>query len=351
MKQCPQCNTENSATIKFCGECGTKLPNDQPKAANFSPSIGNDAMVSGDISMVGKQETVHAQSYVVHNYQDAKATSHNKCVLKIFADLSCKVYVDNKYYCDVEKEEVVPMPLIRGIYLLKFVSKENEEDIYSCEYDLSESGKLLKVSLKEKQEERERKEKERKERERIEKEKEERLSKGVLINGVMWAQRNVDAPGTFAKTPEDAGKFYQWNRIRAWNTTDEEVSGWDDTDATGITWEKTNDPSPTGWRVPTKEELEKLCDETKVKSEWIEQNGVCGRKFTDLSNGNTIFLLAAGFRSGSDGSLRLVGASGDYWGSTRYRSENAQKLWLGSGGVGVLWNLRTDGFSVRCVLD
>ncbi|MDR0873068.1 MAG: hypothetical protein LBN27_06320, partial [Prevotellaceae bacterium] len=32
---------------------------------------------------------------------------------------------------------------------------------------------------------------------------------GVLINGVVWAKYNVDAPGTFAATPESAGKFYQ----------------------------------------------------------------------------------------------------------------------------------------------
>jgi len=34
---------------------------------------------------------------------------------------------------------------------------------------------------------------------------------GVVINGVTWATRNVDAPGTFVANTKDAGMFYQWN--------------------------------------------------------------------------------------------------------------------------------------------
>ena len=30
---------------------------------------------------------------------------------------------------------------------------------------------------------------------------------GVVIDGIRWATRNVDAPGTFAENPEDAGMF------------------------------------------------------------------------------------------------------------------------------------------------
>jgi len=35
---------------------------------------------------------------------------------------------------------------------------------------------------------------------------------GVVINGVKWATRNVDKPGTFVANPEDFGMLYQWNR-------------------------------------------------------------------------------------------------------------------------------------------
>ena len=41
---------------------------------------------------------------------------------------------------------------------------------------------------------------------------------GVEINGVTWATRNVDAPGTFAAKPEDMGMFYQWNSKVSWTT-------------------------------------------------------------------------------------------------------------------------------------
>ncbi|MCL2328610.1 MAG: hypothetical protein FWC39_08890, partial [Bacteroidetes bacterium] len=119
---------------------------------------------------------------------------------------------------------------------------------------------------------------------------------GVVINGVKWATRNVDAFGTFAATPESAGMFYQWNRPQAWNATDTIVTGWDNTLPTGTTWEKANDPCPTGWRVPTLEEQESLFKmfdteegTEKVTDEWTTQNGVIGRRFTDKATGASLF--------------------------------------------------------------
>ncbi|MDR1197516.1 MAG: hypothetical protein LBK94_00690, partial [Prevotellaceae bacterium] len=50
--------------------------------------------------------------------------------------------------------------------------------------------------------------------------------KSVTINGVKWAACNVDAPGTFAANPEDAGMFYQWNRKVPWSSTGD-ISDWD----------------------------------------------------------------------------------------------------------------------------
>ena len=172
---------------------------------------------------------------------------------------------------------------------------------------------------------------------------------GVVINGVKWATRNVDKPGTFAAKPESAGMFYQWNRKKAWPATGK-VSGWDDSTPGGTTWTKANDPSPAGWRVPTVDEIKKLLDTDKVSSVWTTRNGVKGRKFTDKTTGNSLFLPAAGCR-GNGGALGYVGSHGAYWSSTVYGSNLACGLFFGSGSAGSYRYLRWDGRSIRPVAD
>ena len=206
---------------------------------------------------------------------------------------------------------------------------------------------------------------------------------GVVINGVKWATRNVAehgkfadvkwavaGPGTFAAKPEDAGLFYQWNRRIAWPTTGE-VSNWEDTNSTGTTWEKTNDPSPLGWRVPTCTEIETLFDTDKVRSEWTVVNGINGRQFTDKETGNSIFLPAAGFRRDRK-NLWDAGNSGYYWSSTQIDSSIASTAKLSARKIkklikrdrycayylyfdsnGADWNeaARSFGFSVRPVAE
>ncbi|MDR0874106.1 MAG: hypothetical protein LBN27_11680 [Prevotellaceae bacterium] len=173
---------------------------------------------------------------------------------------------------------------------------------------------------------------------------------GVVINGIKWATRNVDEPGKFAATPESAGKFYQWNRRLAWAATGS-VIGWSNTAAAGITWEKANDPSPAGWRVPTTEEQRTLFDTAKVTSEWTTQNGVSGCKFTDKTTNNSLFLPAAGGRVYNDGTLGLAGY-GLYWSSTQYDSDLAYRLNFDSDSGSAGWDdYRKRGFSVRAVAE
>ena len=175
--------------------------------------------------------------------------------------------------------------------------------------------------------------------------------KGVVINGVKWATRNVDKPGTFASTPESAGMFYQWNRKTAWPVTGE-ITGWDSSIPTGDAWEKVNDPSPAGWRVPTLAEIKKLLDTDNVSNEWTTQNGVTGRKFTDKATGNSLFLPAAGYRYGNDGTLSGVGSYGFYWSSTVYSSSDACGLDFYSDGADWYDSYgRRSGRSVRAVVE
>ena len=153
--------------------------------------------------------------------------------------------------------------------------------------------------------------------------REQTPTKGVLINGVRWATCNVAAPGVFADKPEDAGMFYQWCRKTAWAVTGEAVVDWDKSVVTDTIWTKSNDPSPAGWRVPTSDEMKKLLDTSKVKSEWTIINGVGGRRFTDKANNNSIFLPAPGYRRSSVGTLIHVGFYGNYWSSTQSGSDSA----------------------------
>jgi len=176
---------------------------------------------------------------------------------------------------------------------------------------------------------------------------------GVVINGIKWATRNVDMPGTFAANPEDDGMLYQWNRKTAWPTTGNIISGWNALGATGSTWEKTNDPSPTGWHVPTISELNSLCNTEKVSQKLTIVNGADGIKFTDIISGNSIFLAAAGMRY-IDGTLM---GFGDYWSSTTYCSDSncgaAYMVFVLSSGTadaGVLYS-RNCAFSIRSAAD
>ncbi|GHV35867.1 hypothetical protein FACS1894178_6340 [Bacteroidia bacterium] len=175
---------------------------------------------------------------------------------------------------------------------------------------------------------------------------------GVIINGVKWATHNVDAVGTFASAPEGTGMFYQWNRKVAWAATGD-VTGWDTSNPEGETWEKANDPSPAGWRVPTYDELRTLLDAEKVSSEWTILNGVNGRKFTDIATGNSLFLPAAGYRYWSDGSLRYVGTSGYCWSSMRGPggSEYAYYFRFSSSDVDMGNSYRKFGRPIRCVAE
>ena len=135
------------------------------------------------------------------------------------------------------------------------------------------------------------------------------IDRGVVIDGVRWATRNVDAPGTFAATPESLGMHFQWNRRTGWNTTDEIVEGMDRSMPEGAAWYAANDPCPRGWRVPTAEELRSLAN---AKRERTVQNGVPGFLFGIAPN--QIFLPSAGARR-SDGLLQDVNRIGSYWGS------------------------------------
>ena len=144
---------------------------------------------------------------------------------------------------------------------------------------------------------------------------------GVEINGVKWATSNVALPGMFAAKPEDVGRFYQWNRKVAKEASGN-VTDWDPSAPVGDEWEWFNDPSPAGWRVPTLDEIKSLFDTENVNMVLTTENEVKGIRFIDIATGASIFLPAAGCRSGSDGKLYDAGLFGFYWSNTAYNDAN-----------------------------
>jgi len=175
----------------------------------------------------------------------------------------------------------------------------------------------------------------------------------VLIDGIKWATRNVDAPGMFAAKPEDPGMFYQWDRKVGWSSTDPLINSdggfiWDGSSTDGDTWEKANDPCPPGWRVPIYEEQVSLLNSG---SEAATLNGIKGRYF---GNGEQrVFFPAVGYRRASDGKLYSAGIAGGYWNSTPDPDYSKSAYHLGFFGANVyIGSYRySSGHSVRCVLE
>ncbi|MBQ7526628.1 MAG: hypothetical protein IJT11_02735 [Bacteroidaceae bacterium] len=105
----------------------------------------------------------------------------------------------------------------------------------------------------------------------------------------------------------------------------------------------------SGWQMPSFDQIKELCNSSNTTTEWTQVNGVNGRKITSKSNGNSIFLPAAGYRSGT--SLSSAGSYGYYWSrsfDTSY-SDYAYGLYFGSDSVVWLSYGRGSGSGVRPV--
>jgi uncharacterized protein (TIGR02145 family) len=128
----------------------------------------------------------------------------------------------------------------------------------------------------------------------------------------------VNTPKTFAPNPFHFGMHYQWDRNVGWSTTDPIYNSnggtiWEDyVYPTPVchNWKKENDPCPTGWRVPTKAEMETLISTydhyEKINEVWV---------YIFVQGDNKLYLPSAGYRNGS-GSLAQVNGHGNYWTST-----------------------------------
>ena len=168
-----------------------------------------------------------------------------------------------------------------------------------------------------------------------------------LPSGLKWATCNVGA-----SSPEEYGDYYAWGEIKTkedYSKSNSKTYGKSMSDISGnSTYDVARAKWGGSWRLPTKKELEEL--KNKCKWEWTTINGKKGYKVTG-PNGNSIFLPAAGYRSGL--SLYYAGEYGYCCSSTPYESNDFYAYYLDfiSSYHDVGRNRRYYGLSVRPVSE
>ena len=174
----------------------------------------------------------------------------------------------------------------------------------------------------------------------------------ALPSGLLWCEHNVGA-----STPYEHGLYFSWGNVEG----HAEGSGYDFSDAVyaqtpgaaltgniavGNTYDMARHNMGAPCRLPTMGEFVEL--NSNCDSEWTDEDGVAGRRFTSRINGNSIFFPASGFYGGT--SLNNRGSHGNYWSSTWYSETSARNLNFNSTGVNPQGSdLRRYGFTVRAV--
>ena len=144
-----------------------------------------------------------------------------------------------------------------------------------------------------------------------------------LPSGTLWATCNVGA-----NSPEEYGDYFAWGETMPKESyssdnyhsiSDKELLP--QHDAATINW-------GTNWQMPSLDQIKELLSEDNTNYTtltWTTQNDVNGVLVTSNSNGNSIFLPAAGSYVSSD--LDFPGSLGKYW-SRSSRSGNAYYLYF-----------------------
>src|SRR5574344_1825530 len=182
--------------------------------------------------------------------------------------------------------------------------------------------------------------------------------------GEIWMDRNLGASQVATSSTDAAayGDLYQWGR--AADGHESPTSGTTSTLATSDTpghgnfitngsspydwrnpqndnlWQGvsgTNNPCPSGYRLPTEAEWE------TERTSWSSNNAAGA--FT-----SPLKLPVAGYRSKSNGTLLDVGSSGNYW-SSSVDGTYARNLYFYSSYALMYSYYRAYGFSVRCLKD
>jgi hypothetical protein len=163
---------------------------------------------------------------------------------------------------------------------------------------------------------------------------------------VKWALCNIGA-----SSPEDIGNYIGWANPGGDKTSqdDDDYPNSDPPeDICGTEYDMAQYAWGGNWRLPSKSEVDELLD--NCTHEWTTQNGVKGMLFT-ASNGNSIFLPAAGGRWGN--TIHLQNNCGYYWSGTMNTSNGrAYSIYFSHNGkVKNFCGHRFEGLSIRAVCN
>ncbi len=169
---------------------------------------------------------------------------------------------------------------------------------------------------------------------------------------VKWASHNVGATAS-----EEFGGYYAWGEVEEKDDYSESTYLYYQNgeyvhigaDISGTEYDVAHVKWGDGWRMPTKSELQELCE--NCSWEWTSVNGVNGYKVTGL-NGNYIFLPAAGRRDGTEVYYR--GSYGYCWSGTLFEyAADRYAYYLDIDSSGRVWNsyYRFLGLTVRPVTN
>lgn len=172
---------------------------------------------------------------------------------------------------------------------------------------------------------------------------------------VKWATCNVGA-----NKPEEYGEYFAWGETEPNKTYNEinykfyiniKYSKYNEHDiktVLDLSDDAANANWGGAWRMPTDAEWQELIDNCTWT--WTTINGINGYEVKG-SNGNAIFLPAAGFRGG--GCLYGVGFYGDYWSSSLYKGDHGRAWYVlfNSGSMNRYDTYRYYGQSVRPVCE
>ena len=168
----------------------------------------------------------------------------------------------------------------------------------------------------------------------------------------------------FHNSPEEYGDYfawgetepkykYDWSTYKYCNGTDDTITKYSYNSTVKPELEAIDDAARvnwgSGWQMPSIEQCEELYNSSYTTTTWTTINGKYGRKITSKSNGNSIFLPAAGYRGGS--SLGNAGSDGYYWSRSVYMGGGtaACYLYFDSSYVRAGYSYRCLGQSVRPV--